>query len=145
MNREGTLLLSGNFGTQSQTSISVMRIASDGALTGVPGSPFKMGAQSFNNRSVSIATYPTKNCSLLVTSLRIEKKKLLVFGSNFDSGSVILLNGEKQKSKNDKLFWTTVVIGKKAGKKVRAGDRIQIRTSSGRLSNEFIVTVAHFD
>jgi hypothetical protein len=48
-------------------------------------------------------------------------KKLFVAGFNFDDGAKIVLNGEKQKTTNDSTTPTTVLIGKKAGKKIERG------------------------
>jgi hypothetical protein len=53
---------------------------------------------------------------------------------------VILLNGEEQKTKDDAQSPETTVIGKKAGKKVKAGDKLQVRNPNGTLSQEFIFT-----
>ncbi|HSB11680.1 MAG TPA: beta-propeller fold lactonase family protein [Blastocatellia bacterium] len=143
LNRTGTILLSGNFGrNQFRKSISVFSINKEGLLTHVSGSPFDMGERSYLNNSVSIATYPRRNCLLRIDDVSISGKKLFVMGSNFDNGSVILLNGEDQKTSNDEQAWTSLLIGKKAGKRVKAGDRISVKTSTGRLSNEFILNAA---
>lgn len=142
-NKAGTILLSGNFGrNQTRISFSVFAIGKEGELTPIPGSPFVMGEFSYLNRSVSMATYPAGDCILRIDDVRISGKKLLVSGRNFDNGSLILLNGEDQKTANDDRDWTTLLIGKKAGKKVRTGDRISVRTSSGRVSGEFIITAS---
>jgi allophanate hydrolase subunit 2 len=37
-------------------------------------------------------------------------------------------------------FANRSLIGKKTGKKVKAGDKISVKTSSGHLSREFIIT-----
>jgi hypothetical protein len=47
---------------------------------------------------------------------------------------------EEQKTKNDAQNPQTRVIGKKAGKKIKAGDKLQVRNSDGTLSAEFIFT-----
>jgi photosystem II stability/assembly factor-like uncharacterized protein len=60
-------------------------------------------------------------------------KNLIVEGENFDSGAKILINGAQQKTSYES---STRVIGKKAGKKVKAGDKVQVRNSDGTLSNE---------
>jgi N-acetylneuraminic acid mutarotase len=66
----------------------------------------------------------------------VSGKKLFIIGDNFHDGAVILLNGEEQKSKND----GTYLIGKKAGKKIKAGDLLQVRNPDGTLSAAFIFT-----
>jgi N-acetylneuraminic acid mutarotase len=67
-------------------------------------------------------------------------KKLFVEGENFDPGAVILLNGEEQATKNDPQNPRASLIGKRAGKKIKPGDRLQVRNPNGSLSNEFIYT-----
>jgi hypothetical protein len=67
-------------------------------------------------------------------------KKLFLTGENFHAGAVILLNGEEQKSKNHLENPQTILIGKKAGKKIKAGDHIQVRNPDGTLSEMFIFT-----
>ena len=74
----------------------------------------------------------------LIMSTSREGKKLILYGINFDSGSVIFLNGEKQKTLHDDDNPRTVIIGKKLGKWAVAGDRIQVRTSTGALSPAYI-------
>lgn len=72
-----------------------------------------------------------------ITSTSQSGKKVFVYGVNFDSGSVILLNGEKQKTLHDDSNPRTVLIGKKLGRWVVPGDRLQVRTSTGALSAEY--------
>jgi all-beta uncharacterized protein/uncharacterized protein DUF4114 len=73
----------------------------------------------------------------VITSASRSGKQVLVYGVNFDSGSVILLNGEKQKTLHDDSNPRTVLIGKKLGRWAVAGDRLQVRTSTGALSAEY--------
>jgi hypothetical protein len=61
-------------------------------------------------------------------------KKLIIDGSNFDAGAKVLLNGNDQKTVYES---SARVIGKKAGKKVKSGDRVQVRNSDGLLSNVY--------
>lgn len=72
-----------------------------------------------------------------ITSTSRSGKKVFVYGVNFDSGSVILLNGEKQKTLYDDANPRTVLIGKKVGRWAVPGDRLQVRTSTGALSAEY--------
>ena len=52
----------------------------------------------------------------------------------------ILRNGAEQKTKNDPQNLQNALIGKKAGKKIRPGDRVQVRNPDGALSEVFIFT-----
>lgn len=75
----------------------------------------------------------------VITSIwRKGSKKVFLFGVNFDGGSVILLNGEEQFTIYDSEDPSTVLLGKKVGKKAVAGDTLQVRNSFGVLSPEFI-------
>ena len=74
------------------------------------------------------------------SALRCKAKSLFVFGENFDPDAVILINGEEQKTRNDDQNPGTTLIGKKAGKKIKPGDRLQVRNPDDTLSEEFIFT-----
>ena len=75
-----------------------------------------------------------------ISSASVEGKRLFVFGENFDPGALILLNGEEQKTRNDDANPKTTLIGKKAGRKVKAGDELQVRNPNGTMSEEFTFT-----
>jgi hypothetical protein len=70
----------------------------------------------------------------------VSGKKMIIAGENFDDGAVILINGEEQKTRNDDQNPQTTLIGKKAGKRIKPGDRVQVRNPDGALSEEFIFT-----
>ncbi len=77
-----------------------------------------------------------------ITNAMVDGKSLLVFGSGFDSGAKILVDGQAQKSANDDQNSAGALIGKKAGKKIKRGETatLQVRNSDGTLSNEFRFT-----
>jgi Viral BACON domain len=75
-----------------------------------------------------------------INNATVSGKKLFVTGENFDAGAVILLNGEEQKTGNDVQNPTTTLIGKKAGKKLKPGDKLQVRNPNGSLSQQFTFT-----
>jgi hypothetical protein len=54
--------------------------------------------------------------------------------------TVIMLNGVEQATKNDPQNPHTILIGKKAGKKLMAGDKLQVRNPNGSVSRELIFT-----
>jgi len=70
----------------------------------------------------------------------VSGKKMIIAGENFDDGAVILINGEEQKTRNDDQNPQTTLIGKKAGKRIKPGDRVQVRNPAGTLSEQFIFT-----
>jgi Kelch motif/Galactose oxidase, central domain len=75
-----------------------------------------------------------------IISASVSGIKLFITGENFDDGAVILLNGEEQKTKQPAANPQTSLIGKKAGKNIKPGDRVQVRNPDGTLSAEFIFT-----
>ncbi len=76
----------------------------------------------------------------IIMSATVSGKKLLISGEGFDEGAAILLNGEKQKTVNNTADPNTKLVAKKSGKKIKAGDKLQVRNADGRLSQEFIFT-----
>ena len=79
---------------------------------------------------------------LSISGASLKGKKLLVTGSGFAVGAVILLNGEKQKTANDEQNPQTLLIAKKAGKQIAPGQTVvlQVRNADGALSKEFSFT-----
>jgi hypothetical protein len=75
-----------------------------------------------------------------IISASVEGKKLIVVGENFDSGAVVLINGEEQATRNDGQNPQTTLIAKKGGKRVKPGDKLQVRNADGSLSEEFTLT-----
>ena len=75
-----------------------------------------------------------------ITRVSVVGKRLFLFGENFDPGAVILLNAEAQRTKSDDANPRSTLIGRKAGKRLKLGDRLQVRNPNGTLSEEFIFT-----
>jgi hypothetical protein len=77
-----------------------------------------------------------------ISNATIEGKRLLVFGSGFDNGAKILMDGQGQKTANDDQNPTGALIGKKAGKNINQNQTValQVRNSDGALSNELRFT-----
>lgn len=75
-----------------------------------------------------------------ITGASVSGKRLFVSGEAFKRGAVILLNGEEQKTRNDNQTPRTMLIGKNAGRKIKPGDRLQVRNPGGSLSEEFTFT-----
>jgi serine protease len=73
-----------------------------------------------------------------IVDVNIEGKNLLIRGTNFDAGSLIFMNGMKQKPRSDVENPATILIGKKLGKRINPGQivRLQVRDSDGALSPE---------
>ncbi|HST19957.1 MAG TPA: alpha/beta hydrolase [Blastocatellia bacterium] len=77
--------------------------------------------------------------TIKIMGASVTGKKLFITGENFDSGAVILLDGEKQKTTNDEQNPSTMLIGKKAGKKIAHGQMVtlQVRNRDDRVSEPF--------
>jgi hypothetical protein len=110
-----------------------------GDFTVSPPTPPAAGFINGTATAPSGATSPSSACLPLeavigVTAITRQGKKLFVGGVGFDSGSTIFINGEKQKTANDEANPTLQLIGKKAGKKISTGDKLQVRISSGQMS-----------
>jgi len=90
------------------------------------------GAEIYNTNAA--APVPT------ITSAFVIGKSLLVLGENFSAGAVILLNGERQATRNDDVNPATSLIAKRAGKRIQPGDKIQVRNSNGSMSQEISFT-----
>jgi uncharacterized delta-60 repeat protein len=99
------------------------------------------GEDSTGRLNLAVACYLAKGTPD-ITSAVVSGKKLFVYGTYFDEGSDIYLDGEKQKTKNDSDNPETVLIGKKAGKKIAPGQTVtlQVKCPDGRESREYSFT-----
>ena len=90
--------------------------------------------EDFLDENLKVSAGPLK-----ITSVSVSGKKLFVYGENFENGTVILMDGEKEKTANDDQNPTTILIGRKAGKRIAIGQTVvlQVRNPAGRLSEPF--------
>ena len=74
-----------------------------------------------------------------IFNARLSGKKLIVVGENFSPDSVIVVNGQAQKTKNDSENPSIILIAKKAGKKMAKGEisTIVVQGREGVTSTEF--------
>ncbi|MBI3650993.1 MAG: alpha/beta hydrolase [Acidobacteria bacterium] len=96
--------------------------------------------EGFFDQHLKSAT-PTPQ-SLKIARAEVGKKKVLVYGEGFANNAMILLNGEAQSTVNDSQNPETLLIAKKAGKKITAGQTvmIQVQNPDGSKSNELMFT-----
>ena len=89
-------------------------------------------------RTVSASTLQEEP-SPRIFNARMDGKKLIITGENFRAGDVIVVNGKAQKTKNDSENPTTMLIAKKAGKKMAKGElsTIIVEGLGGAPSDEF--------
>jgi N-acetylneuraminic acid mutarotase len=98
---------------------------------------------SANNTTLNSAELYDPNAPIStpkIISASVAGKSLVVVGENFDDGAVIVLNGEEQRTKNDEQNPKTTLIGRKVGKKIKPGDKLQVRNPNGTISEEFVFT-----
>ena len=73
-----------------------------------------------------------------ILSARVKGKKLILTGENFAPGSVILVDGEPQKTKSDEESPSTSLVAKKAGKFIPDDTAVNIQVlSSNGLTEKF--------
>lgn len=74
-----------------------------------------------------------------IVSARVKGKKLFVTGENFAPGATILINGQRQNTRNSAGSSSEVLIAKKGGKRIPPDQVaiIQVENSPDELSNEF--------
>jgi DNA-binding beta-propeller fold protein YncE len=95
------------------------------------------GSNTDANHLVSIA-----QSAPVVTGAEINGKVLTVFGENFDSNAKVLINGEPQKTRYDS---STRLTAKKAGKKLKPGNDLQVRNPDGSTSPGFLYYDAPYE
>jgi hypothetical protein len=97
---------------------------------------------AFGGGTADVFVAKIKSSGLAIDRAEIQGKNLLVFGSGFDAGAKILLNGEQQKTRNDDLNPTGALFGKKVAKKIASGETVtlQVRNFDGTLSNQLRFT-----
>ena len=101
-----------------------------------------VGGRDYDYDALSSAELFGSGIPPQITGASIIGKTLFVAGKDFDYGAKILLNDENQKTANDELAATTLLIGTKAGKRIGLGEtvRLKVRNSDGTESAEFSYT-----
>jgi hypothetical protein len=138
------------FGTNGKVTTDFFndRDEADGMVMQSNGRAVLVGRARNGETQLAMAGYfisdPQNNAKPVIESVTIKKKQLIVTGQNFESPSLIYLNGEKQKkSVNDETDPTAVVIGLKAGTLIAPGATITVQvknTESGQISDDFVFT-----
>src|SRR5262245_22621941 len=86
-------------------------------------------AVSPDSSNVRASILQNQNAPRIINA-RVNGRKLILVGENFADGSVILLNGEPQKTRNDEESPTTILIAKKAGNNIPDGSAVNIQVQS---------------
>jgi beta-glucanase (GH16 family) len=119
----------------------LLNVAVGGSFPGNPDSSTTF-PQTMLVDYVRVYTDSSANYAPAITSASIAGKNLIVGGSYFDGGSVIVVGGNDQRTLHDNQNPTTILVGKKTGKMIHAGDTvmIQVRNSDGAISSAFSFT-----
>jgi len=77
-----------------------------------------------------------------IMNASVQGKKLMIYGDEFSAGAIILIDGREQNTANDADNQSTMLISKKAGKKIAAGQHvlISVRNADGTLSDDYPFT-----
>jgi Tol biopolymer transport system component len=139
---------------QAETT-TMLSLNTSGILTGAEASTFPIISKDgrvvvFDSDSTGFGLTDNNNAQDLfafgtpapppapeITAATVNGKQLIVTGRNFDKGAAIWINEQKQKTKADSQESSTILVANKAGKKVRAGDKIKVVNSTGTQSAEF--------
>jgi hypothetical protein len=108
---------------------------------GTAGETLRILATAFSTSAVGSFTLRIDK-ALRIDQVAIEGKKLFITGRRFQPGAQLLLNGDPQKTANDDTNPTTMLIAKKAGKRIPPGTTalLQVRNPDGTITDEFRFT-----
>ena len=96
------------------------------------------GVLHLNTSSTVCASIRQSDEAPQILNARVKGKKLIVTGQNFAEGAVILVDGNPQNTKNDSSSPSTMLIAKKAGKKIADNAVVSVQVqSAGGLSDKF--------
>jgi beta-glucanase (GH16 family) len=88
-----------------------------------------------------VRVYADNRFAPRIQSVAAAKKHLNITGDNFDGESVILMNGDVQKTLRDDAA-AGLLVGKKLARKIESGQmvKIQVRNGDGQVTGEFEYT-----
>jgi len=88
-----------------------------------------------------VRVYADNRFAPKISNVAAQKKNLIVNGDNFDSESVILMNGDVQKTLRDDAA-SGVLVGKKLAKRIDSGQtvKIQAQNGDGEITAELVYT-----
>jgi hypothetical protein len=104
------------------------------------GQTYRLRVNGYTSGEVGPFTLTINNILPVVKSASIAGKNLIVTGSNFAGGAVIVLDGVDQRTLPDDQNPAATLIGKKVGKRIASGQTVhlQVRNPSGAISAVFI-------
>lgn len=133
-----------NFNTRFTARDSFQNTNVPLVISGVGFFDFKHGQRGLAPNGIELhpvldLTFDADLGTPIIIGAMINGKKLIISGLNFDDGAVLLLEGDKQKTRNNEDSPTTGLICKKAGRNITPGTtvKLQVRNSNGQLSGEY--------
>jgi beta-glucanase (GH16 family) len=122
----------------------IMNVAVGGSF---PGSPDATTTFPQTMTVDYVRVYADERYAPKITDVKAVKKNLVVTGENFDSQSIILMNGEPQKTLRDEMtgndnMASGMLTGKKVAKKIESGQtvKIQVQNGDGQVTAETLYT-----
>ena len=99
-----------------------------------------MPEEQLTKRSNGAFTQPASSPAVVITTAGISSDSLIVRGQNFAPGAVIIVNGRAQPSSNDEINPNTILISRKAAKRMVPGGVaiLQVRNPDGTHSPDFL-------
>src|SRR5262249_58578592 len=136
-------------GSGSEGFLFVNRIAIDPdgnayAAGSTNSTDFPVTKRAFQrNNAGGVDCYILKISGPVIKSASVTGRKLLVSGENFDQGAAILIDGAKQRTRNDGQDPGALLIAPKAGKNLLPGTKVtlQVENSDGTGSLRFTFAV----
>ncbi|HJQ26930.1 MAG TPA: SBBP repeat-containing protein [Blastocatellia bacterium] len=103
------------------------------------GFPADAGARGSFLAKINPAANPKRP---KIMNASVQGKKLMIYGEEFSAGATVLIDGREQNTANDPDNQSTMLVSKKAGKKIAAGQHVMIsvRNADGTLSDEYPFT-----
>ena len=106
------------------------------------GSVFLLTAQSVSEAKRGLpaaASLAQQQDSPKIINARVQGNKVIIQGENFDSGTVVMINGLTVKTNVDSQSPTSLLVAKKINKVAQMGEEVnlEVKTSNGQTSEAF--------
>ena len=135
VNNNGTV--DASFGDGGHVALDFVNSGARGIAIQGDGKIVVAGGTQLNVTDIDFALARFDSSRPLIESASVSGKRLIISGTGFEEDAKILVNDKEQKTVNNRQNPATGLVGKKAGKKLRVGDKIRVLNSDGALSPEF--------
>jgi uncharacterized delta-60 repeat protein len=135
LNNNGTV--DASFGDAGSVILDFSNSGAQGIAIQADGKIVVAGGKKLDVTDIDFALARFDSSRPLIESASVSGKRLIISGTGFEEDAKILVNDKEQKTINNRQNPATGLVGKKAGKKLRVGDKIRVFNSDGALSPEF--------